>query len=141
MKIAYEYHDYLIEEIAAIGDRAIAELDLTATTTHYYSGGACDPIESIGDGPRYRVETVNDPPEWLVSGLRVYYAGNQFTHEECVAVAVKVLLGHSQQPQASDLRQLHYKRGRFADSLREWFSTHGHLSPKQSAALYIDFRR
>jgi len=68
-KIAIEYCGYEHEELVAVGEAEIATLDLEDRVEHYWSSGYADPIEPIGLGPRYRVDTIElpawaDPKHW-----------------------------------------------------------------------------
>jgi len=141
MKIAHEYCDYLIRRLVAIGDEAVNKLDLSAQVEHFWSSGPCDPIESCGMGDRYYVEDINEPPSWLIDGLMVYYRDSEYTREDCTQAAVRIMLRESYHPYASALRDLYYKKGRFADSLKGFFATRGFLSPKQQLAINKSFTR
>ncbi len=84
MKVAYEYCDYLVERLVAIGEDEIAALDMTKQVEHFWSLGPCEPIESLGLGWRYQVREIEDPPEWMIQGLIKYYAESQYTREDCI---------------------------------------------------------
>ena len=141
MKVAYEYCDYLIEQLVAIGDTEVIALDTNAQVEHFWSSGPCDPIESCGMGPRYIVKEIEDPPTWLIEGLYIYYHESEYTRDECVRFAVEIILRTSHHPYAADLRDLYYKTGKFANSLKEFFALRGFLSPKQRAAIDINHAR
>lgn len=132
--VALKYCDYLIERIAAVGDTAIAALDLSETTTHYWSGGACEPIEDAGQGPLYRLIEV-DVPDWLIAGVVRGQADGRWA-DGCDALtwAARLAIGERATGWADALRLLITKRGKFADSLRAWFATHGYLTDKQANA-------
>lgn len=141
MRIAYEYIDYLMEPIVAIGEDEIAALDMTKQVEHFYSMGSCDPIESSGLGWKYNVREIEDPPEWLIRGLMKHYDGSEYTREDCEKFAVLILCKESRNPLAKDLLTLHYKRGKFAESLKQFYAERGYLTQKQRAALNYDFRK
>lgn len=126
---AIEYLGYLHERIAAT-DTAIATLDMNATTMHYWSGGALEPIENAGMSAKYRVESV-DVPDWLITGLSV-------KHDDAIDLAIKIVSG------MPDYRRDFYealrymtigKPGKFYRSLIEQFTASGELSPKQINAV------
>jgi hypothetical protein len=69
-KIAWQYDGYLMESLVAIDDEC-DKLDITLLTEHFWSGGSCEPIESVGMKPLYRFEESIELPIWC--NVRKYY--------------------------------------------------------------------
>ena len=131
VNIAIEYLGYLSQNMCAVGDDEIANLDMSATTMHYYSGGFCDPIEPIGQGPRYHLIEV-DVPDWLITGLAVNNGGDTAAARRSAAL---LMAG------TGKLRELAYEDGKFARSLQDFFAIHGYLTNKQYGCIGRDFRK
>ena len=119
---AIEYTGYLCSTFAGID---LANLDLDSTCEHYWSSGYCDPIESIGQKPRYTVKEV-EVPDWLITGLSV-------NHDIVNELATKICSGYWDT--CDFYRCLRYltigKPGKFYRSLIEQFTITGKLSSKQ----------
>lgn len=120
-----EYTGYLCERYAGI-----VAPDMSATVEHFWSSGACDPIESTGQGPRYTAHDV-DVPEWLIAGLTVNCA------DDVQNVACRIASGRWDDCEL--YRALRYltigKPGKFARSLIEQYSKTGTLSKNQVACV------
>lgn len=134
MKIAYQYMDYLREVIVAAGDDEIARLDLSATTIHYTSSGACDPIVECGIGALYRIVDV-DVPSWLVAGVVRGQQDGRWSGKSANVYAARIALGYESGGWVDGVRALIGRRGKFADSVRAWYVATGMITDRQSAAL------
>ena len=134
IKVALEYVGYDVERLCAVGAECDA-LDLGAQTEHFYSSSPLDPIVSAGLGARYRLIGVGGP-EWLLSGIRIGQADGRWYdgHSSEWWAANIALYGVSRREGwAYALRPLITKRGKFADSLREFFAARGYLTDKQAS--------
>jgi hypothetical protein len=127
MKTYYtEYLGYLNESFAGV-----TLPDMSLQVEHFWSGGALDPIVSIGLAPRFTAHEI-EVPLWLVDGLGV-------NSNEPSTLAVRVAAGYYDEVEL--FRALRYltigKPGKFYRSLIEQFSKTGTLSPKQvTSVLY-----
>ena len=120
-----------------MGDDEISHLDMAATVMHYWSSGACDPIEPTGQGPRYRVIDV-DIPDWLVSGLGMSERGQSLDATILQRAAAMIMAGYGPY---GYLRDLSFETGKFARSLQEFYATRGYLSDKQRACIGRNWRK
>lgn len=129
-RVALEYKDYLVERIVAVGDAQINQLNLGDQTEHFWSSGCCDPIVSAGSGPRFRIiET--EIPAWLISGIERGQQDGRWHREDPLHRAAKIALYGCFDGWAKGLRPLVNKRGKFADSLRSFFTERGYLTERQ----------
>jgi len=136
VSIALEYCGYMVERPCAVGDE-IAQLDMSATVMHYWSSGACDPIEPTGQAARYRIIDV-DVPSWLVAGLAVNQNGSGRDATAVRRAAALIMAGYGQY---GYLRELSFETGKFARSLQDYYAAHGRLSDKQRACIGRNWRK
>jgi hypothetical protein len=134
VKIALEYVGYLREQVAAVGSDEIASLDLAEQNEHYRSSSAIDPITSCGSEPRYRI-IEDEIPDWLIAGIRRGQADGRWDdgHSALWWAATIAVFGAGERGWALALRRLINKRGKFAESIREFFATHGYLTENQAS--------
>lgn len=134
-KIALKYNGYMSEVVAAVGDEEIAALDLDAQTMHFSSWGPTEPITDAGLGPLYRLVEV-EVPDWLLAGVKRGQVDGRWNNHTAAHWAARIAGGfYGDGGWAGKLVRLITKKGKFAESLRQYFEEHGMLTDKQ--ALYI----
>ena len=89
---------------------------------------------------KYKVVEI-DIPEWFCKGIVVKMRGEGYPldkiEESCKERTVKLWFA----PFGKNIESLTYKTGKFADSLKEWFASHGYLTGRQIDALNKPYRR
>jgi hypothetical protein len=144
VKIAYEHTDYLVKHLVAVGDNEVDKLDLSKQTIQWYSSGPLDPIVKVGERNAYEISEV-EVPVWLVKGIARGQVDGRWGGGDGgsalywgVRIITRDYWGDGWE---SALFHLAQKKGKFIESVRQFFVRRGYITPKQAAAVMRNWGR